>query len=164
MTLVEFVNQFLSFLVVCSHIALLVAAVLWKKIPAWFRKKSILLAFIVATTSTLGSLFFSEVAQYDPCKLCWFQRIFMYPLTLLLGVALWKKDKGVRKYVMPMCVIGATIAAYHYVIYVSAKASSVCSVDTSCIIDYFTEFGYVNIPMMALTGFVLICVLMLLQK
>ena len=119
------------------------------------------LAFMVALVSTLGSLYYSEIAGYDPCRLCWFQRIMMYPLVILLGVSIWKKDRNVWNYVVPMSVIGSLIAVYHYYIQVAAsKAASACSSSggVSCASSPFFSYGYITIPMMALTGFGLILI------
>ena len=71
------------------------------------------LAWLVATVTTLGSLYYSQIADFIPCELCWFQRICMYPLVLILGVAVWRRDRGVWVYVLPQAVIGAAIAIYH---------------------------------------------------
>ena len=71
------------------------------------------LAFAVALTATAGSLYFSEVAGLEPCTLCWYQRIAMYPLALILGVAAWRGDWGVRRYAAPLAAIGAVVATYH---------------------------------------------------
>ena len=77
------------------------------------RRASLGLAWIIATTSMLGSLYLSEVAKFVPCKLCWYQRICMYPLALILGIAAARRDRTVRVYVLPLAGIGAAIAAYH---------------------------------------------------
>ena len=129
------------------------------------KNNALFYAFAVALVATAGSLFFSEVAGYQPCKLCWFQRIFMYPLVLILFIAMIKKTKEVVKYVIPMSLIGAFIASYHY--YGQMIASSLsCSADAavSCTAKPFFHYGYITIPMMALTAFVLIFILMLGAK
>lgn len=129
----------------------------------FFKKSALSLALFVALLATSGSLFFSEIAKYEPCKLCWEQRIFMYPQVILLFIALWKKDYAVSKYIIPLSAIGAFIAAYHYRIFFTTKiaASGVCTASggASCVARYVFEFGYVNIPMMSLTAFVLIIIM-----
>jgi disulfide bond formation protein DsbB len=124
-------------------------------------------AFKVSLAATLGSLFFSEVAGYAPCELCWFQRIFMYPLVLIFGVGLVRKDaQGARKYALPLAAVGTSIAAYHFYIQVLSKAASTaitttCSGGVSCTTDYFSRFfGYITIPTMSLSAFLLILVLL----
>ncbi len=173
-SIVQIVTQILSSLTVASQIGIILFLILlvsgvgkvkkFERAFGFLKKKALLIAFIVTLTATLGSLFFSEIAKYQPCDLCWFQRIFMYPQVLLLGIALWKKDRSVSRYVIPMSIIGVIIAAYHY--YISKLAnitsSGVCSasaVGPSCLVDYFTEFGYVTIPLMAFTAFIIVIVM-----
>ena len=125
------------------------------------RKNSLLFAFIISLTATLGSLFFSEILGYTPCKLCWFQRIFMYPLPIIFGIALKNKDLGIKKYTIPLAVIGALIAAYHYSVQVFQFTTN-CGANSEvpCNLVYSFELGYITIPMMALTAFILIIILM----
>ena len=175
MTLVYVVNKSLATLTLIGGIALVLflGALITKGITRnWpllslgkkIRKQGLLIAFIIAVIATSGSLFYSEVAGWDPCKLCWYQRIFMYPLTLLLGIALVKKDTGVRKYVLGMGLVGIPIAIYHYAIQRLSYAAS-CSADgLSCSSKYTFQYGYITIPMMALTAFVMIVVLMVYLK
>jgi disulfide bond formation protein DsbB len=173
--LVPSVVQALSLLTTISQILLILflVALLFKlnsskkfvKFFAFIKKKALLLAFVAVLFALLGSLFFSEIAHYEPCKLCWYQRILMYPQALILGIALWKKDKNAFRYIIPMSVIGALIAGYQYATSTLAKAAAtsstgVCSLTgPSCLVDYFTKFGYVTIPLMAFTAFVIIIVL-----
>ena len=125
------------------------------------RKNSLLLAFIISLTATLGSLFYSEILGYTPCKLCWFQRIFMYPLPIIFGIALKNKDLGIKKYTIPLAVIGALIAAYHYSVQVFQFTTN-CGANSEvpCNLVYSFELGYITIPMMAVTAFILIIILM----
>src|SRR5207342_697395 len=74
------------------------------------------LAFVVALIATLGSLYLSEVAHFVPCRLCWYQRIAMYPLPIILAVGWWKRDSGVRRYALPLAVVGACISVYHVLV------------------------------------------------
>ena len=120
------------------------------------------LAFMVAATCTLGSLYFSEIADFVPCKLCWFQRIAMYPLAVILLVAAIRRDRGVRWYVLPLAAIGAGIAAYHYLIEWRPELDSgSCDLfGPSCTDVWFREFGFVSLALMALVGFVSILALL----
>lgn len=130
------------------------------------------LAFILllSVSSLLGSLFYSEVALYQPCVLCWYQRIFMYPLAVLVLVSMGRKTKDVVHYVLPLAVIGALISAYNYIIQIRAllrplNPGAPCSLDgTSCASTYFLEYGYITMPMMALTAFLLIILISLVIK
>lgn len=123
-------------------------------------------AWIVATVTTLGSLYYSEIAHFTPCKLCWYQRIAMYPLVLLLGIAAWRRDRNVRLYVIAQCAVGAVIALYHS--YIQAfppdSGTSFCTADAPCTERYVWEFGFVSIPFMAFTAFVFIITLMLVAR
>jgi hypothetical protein len=125
-------------------------------------KYSLQLALSVALVSTLGSLYFSEIANYVPCELCWFQRIFMYPQVLLLGIALLKKDKEIFAYTVPLSIIGGLISAYNYYLQLVPSAA-ICSANAPCSVSQFLIFGYINITVMALTGFVLLTLLGLVR-
>ena len=128
-------------------------------------KNALVFAFIVAITATLGSLFYSEVMGYEPCKLCWLQRIFMYPLAVLFGIALVKNDRNIADYSIALGMIGAPIALYHYILQMGNFAAT-CGIDSSipCTIKYSVAYGYITIPMMALTAFILVITLMYLIK
>ena len=119
------------------------------------------LAFVVAGTAMVGSLYFSEVAEYVPCKLCWYQRIAMYSLAVILLVAAIRRDAGVTKYALPLAVIGAGISIYHYLLeWFPSIETDVCSIDVPCTSIWFREFGFATLSFMALSGFVLIIALM----
>jgi disulfide bond formation protein DsbB len=119
------------------------------------------LAFGVAAIATLGSLYLSEVAHLTPCKLCWFQRIFMYPLVIVLGVAAWRRDTSARLTTFLLSWIGAAIAVYHYGIqrYPSLGGGS-CDASAPCSAAYIWQWDFVSIPYMAASAFGLILVLM----
>lgn len=130
-------------------------------------RNGIALAFVAALAAILGSLFYSEVAGYEPCKLCWFQRIFMYPQVILLGVALWKKDSREALYCLILSVVGAAIAGYHYLMQIGIAPSLPCSAvgySASCSQRFVMQFGYITIPMMSLTAFALIIIFLLMAK
>ncbi|MEM3154579.1 MAG: disulfide bond formation protein B [Candidatus Woesearchaeota archaeon] len=138
-----------------------------QKIKNFFAQRATTFSFIVALIATLGSLFFSEIAGYEPCKLCWFQRIFMYPMAIILLIALIR-NLNARPYALPLTIIGIPIAAYHYGLQVYAKAvpgfSDACSATgVSCVSANFT-YGFITIPLMALVAFILITILMLIRK
>ena len=120
------------------------------------------LAFGVALVATLGSLYLSEVADFVPCRLCWYQRIAMYPLVLLLAVAARRRDDGVRFYALPLAVIGGLISAYHVLVerYPSLEGG-VCEAANPCTLIWVRRFGYLTIPTMALSAFAFILVLLL---
>jgi disulfide bond formation protein DsbB len=122
------------------------------------------LAFLVAAVATGGSLFFSEVAHFVPCELCWFQRICMYPLsitTLLMALA---DDHRAARYLLPLPVVGAGISTYHLLVENGAvKQTQACLVSApgGCTTKWINEFGFVTIPTLALTAFALVFVALL---
>lgn len=136
--------------------------------PAWvaslggsLREAALPLAWLVALVATLGSLYYSEVAHFIPCKLCWYQRIAMYPLVVILGTAALKRDGGVRRYVLPITAIGASVSIYHYVIErFPDLAGSACDPTAPCTFLWVWEFHFISIPFQALSGFALIATLM----
>jgi len=124
-------------------------------------------AFIIATVAMGGSLFYSDVAKYTPCLLCWWQRIFMYPQTLLILMGIIKNDKNVADYAMGLSAVGIVLAAYHYYIQLGGNSFFTCSqigFSVSCDQRFSLEFGYVTIPMMSLSAFISIFLLMRLSK
>lgn len=124
------------------------------KTGAW-----LLVAWIVSLVATMGSLFLSEVLGYVPCDLCWYQRIFMYPLVIVLMIALHRKQTAIVPYVLPLIFIGGSISIYHIIIQKLPKDSVIAACGpTSCLDDYLDWFGWLTIPMLALTAFVLIAI------
>jgi disulfide bond formation protein DsbB len=126
------------------------------------------MAFAVALAAMLGSLFYSDVLGWEPCRLCWYQRILMYPLVLILGIAALRKDYRIGVYVLPMSVVGGAIALYHYGQQISpavASALGTCAAGSvSCSSRYTFDYGYITIPAMALVAFVCIGILVYLRR
>lgn len=161
---IEILNQIFAIFTVASHFFLVIGAVLmfFEKSRSFILntigKRGLLLALCVAIAATALSLFYSEVAGFEPCKLCWFQRIFMYPQIVLLGMALIKKDFKIVDYAMPLAAIGGVIALYHNYIYYGGASIFPCAAfgaGVSCTIRYVFELGYITIPLMSLTSFLL---------
>lgn len=119
------------------------------------------LAFVVAAVAMAGSLYFSEVAHFPPCRLCWYQRISMYPLVPLLGLAAWRRDVGIRPYAALLAGIGAIISSYHVLLerYPTLE-SGVCDPTNPCTLIWVRRFGYLTIPTMALSAFAVILTLL----
>ena len=116
------------------------------------------LAWVVTLVATLGSLWFSEVRAFVPCTLCWYQRILMYPLVLLLGVAAWNRDAGIVRYALPLTILGALVASYH-VLDQKVPGFGVpgaCRSGVPCDVAYIDWFGFVTIPVLSLTAFLLV--------
>ena len=123
------------------------------------------LSLLVAVGAMLGSLYFSEIADFVPCRLCWFQRIAMYPLTAVLLVGAIRKDPAVRWYVAPLAVIGAAISAWHTLIEWRPQLDNgECELTgPSCTYVWFREFGFISLATMALTGFLTILILLFVR-
>ena len=123
-------------------------------------------AWIVALVATVGSLFFSEVMQLPPCVLCWYQRIAMYPLVLVLGVGILTRDARVKLYALPIVLVGLAVAIYHNLLYYGILPESVapCVEGISCTSRQIEWLGFITIPLMALTAFVAITVCLLFYK
>lgn len=139
----------------------------WEQVASRFTLHAYLFSFIVSTIATLGSLFFSEIAHYTPCLLCWYQRIFMYPQPLLAYLAVVRNERVITPYLLLLNAIGALIAAYHYLIQRLPSYSFLpCEAggQASCTKDYILHFGYITIPMMALTAFLLNILFLLMSK
>lgn len=123
------------------------------------------LAFLQAIVATSGSLFFSEVLHFTPCTLCWYQRILMYPLVAILAVGILRRDKGIYLYVLPLSIIGWSIALYHNLLQWGVIVEP-CTVGVSCITRYAGWFGFITIPFLSLTAFTIItaCMIFLLRR
>ena len=121
------------------------------------------LAWIVALAATLGSLFFSEIADFIPCRLCWFQRIAMYPLAVILLIGALRRDvRGIALYALPFPIVGGLVAAYHIYIENHPEAeTAACTVGAPCATKWINEFGYVTIPTLAITAFAAILALLI---
>ncbi len=124
------------------------------------RDNALWLAWVVAAFATAGSLYLSEVAHFIPCPLCWYQRIAMYPMAVILLVAAVRRDLPSRWYVLPQLVVGAAIAVYHTLLQAYPDHSSpFCTTTEPCTVRYVWKFGFVSIPFMALAAFAF-CIVM----
>lgn len=122
-------------------------------------------SFGISLIAMLGSLYFSEVMGFIPCEYCWYQRVLMYPLVLILGIASVRKDYRQTIYVMPLSAIGGTISLFHYLIQKTslfgAKAGEACGI-VPCNLQYINWFGFITIPFLALIAFTLIFIIQFL--
>jgi disulfide bond formation protein DsbB len=126
--------------------------------------KSLLLAWIAAIIATLGSLYFSEVMHFIPCTLCWYQRIFMYPLAIILGVAVYRNDTGIYRYALPLSIIGWLIAGYHTLLQKIPylQQFEMCTSGVPCSKDYINWLGFITIPILAFIAFTIITVCLII--
>lgn len=124
----------------------------------FFKKQGIFISWMIAVIATSGSLFFSEVLKYTPCNLCWYQRILMYPLSILLLIATVKQDRNISAYVLPLSILGGLISTYHYLLEKTdlfPNGDAACGI-VPCTTEYINWFGFVTIPFLALVAFILI--------
>ncbi|PFA69490.1 disulfide bond formation protein B [Bacillus sp. AFS015802] len=116
------------------------------------------LAWASSLIATMGSLYFSEIMKYEPCELCWYQRILMYPMVILLGTAYVRKDFQAALYSAILSGIGILVSLYHYSIQkvsILTESAPACG-RVPCTGEYINLFGFITIPFLALTGFIII--------
>lgn len=123
-------------------------------------------AWLVSIIATIGSLYFSEIRGFVPCELCWYQRILMYPLILILGIGAFQNDISVKKFVLPMAILGSFISFMHYLEQKVPGFAGIkpCVKGIPCSAEYINWFGFVTIPFLALIAFLLIIISQLLAK
>lgn len=130
-------------------------------------KNYLFLAFLLVLIATLGSLYYSEILNYPPCNLCWWQRILIYPQVIMFSIAIIKKDKSIISYSLALSVIGLLISGFHYQLQITGNQSAFCSIfdsGASCAQTFFIKYGYITIPIMAITLFLLLIILGLFSK
>lgn len=122
--------------------------------------------WLLATISMLGSLFFSEIMQYPPCTLCWYQRIAMYPLVIIFFLGATENTAITFKFSIPFVVIGWVIALYHNLLHykIIPESASPCMQGVSCATVYIKLAGFLTIPMMSLISFTLLIFLLVIQR
>ena len=120
-------------------------------------------AWLIAAVSTLGSLFFSEVMELIPCVLCWYQRISLFPLAIILLIGLFPLDKKVVNYALPLAIIGLIFTVYHCLLFFGVIPENLqpCSQGVSCTDDNMELFGFLPIPLLGLIAFLMIIILLL---
>lgn len=152
----------LSLLTLFSHILVIPLIMLhfprFKHIGNKVKKYLLHFSLLVCLTATFGSLYFSEILHFTPCKLCWYQRIFMYPQVFIVLLALLKKDIHIRLYLVVLNGIGLAIAVYHYLLQrLPTNTIGICSVggEVSCSKNFILLLGYITIPLMSASAFLL---------
>lgn len=131
-----------------------------------FQEYILYFAWVVALVATLGSLYFSEIKGFIPCEFCWYQRILMYPLVIIIGLAVFEQNRNIKKYVLPFSVIGMGVSFYQYLMqkvpgFAPAKA---CVGGIPCDGQYINWLGFITIPLLAFIAFTLITVLMIILR
>lgn len=117
------------------------------------------LSFAIAAIAVSGSLYYSEVAHFVPCTLCWYQRIAMYPLAIVLLVAAVTRDQRPARYIVPIAAAGLLVSLYHYQLELFPEQATVCTSGVPCSFRYVEEFGFISIPFMAGVAFISILAL-----
>lgn len=129
---------------------------------SWLNRSSLYIALASAWIATLGSLYFSEVAGYIPCELCWYQRILMYPLSFILLVGLLRTDENVAYYVLPLSIGGTAMGLHHYLLQKGMVGHiTVCAVGVPCTTAWINWLGFITIPFLSMTAFLIITVMTL---
>lgn len=173
MSLVSAVTQFLSVLTVATHvlIVVLLLSMFIKKKPfiqirAFFAKRKGLFAAIVASTAFVGSMFYSQVAKYTPCLLCWYQRIAIFPQFALLWFAYVRKEvETIKWYMLPLLLVGLAISGYHWMIQLFPPDNpGPCGLEASCVARYIYEMNHITIATMAFTACLLVLILLFIDK
>ena len=119
--------------------------------------------WLVSMVATVGSLFFSEVLRLPPCSLCWYQRVFMYPIVAVATVGLARRDPGASRYAWPLVIGGLGVAVYHNLLYYHLIPDSIvpCTTGVSCTSRQIEWLGFITIPILSLTAFAVIAVSLL---
>ncbi|WLD94201.1 disulfide oxidoreductase [Alkalihalobacillus sp. AL-G] len=122
-------------------------------------------AWIVSIVAVLGSLYFSEIAGFIPCQLCWYQRILMYPLVVIIGVGLYVDDAKLPYYVLPLSILGVFVSGFHYLHQKTEWFATAvqCTQGVPCSGEYINWIGFITIPFLALTAFIFITIFLILQ-
>jgi disulfide bond formation protein DsbB len=123
----------------------------------------VFLAWLTATLATLGALFMSEIMALAPCVLCWYQRIFMFPLVVILALGLFPFDPKVVRYALPLGVIGLAVAAFHLLLVAGyiPETLTPCRQGIPCSTVQIEWFGFLTIPLLSFLAFLTINVLLL---
>lgn len=131
------------------------------RLSLWLDRNSLYIALLAAWIAMCGSLYFSEVAGYVPCVLCWYQRILMYPLTLVIGIGLIRRDQTLPLLVLPFSLLGMGVSMYHYLLEKTDlfSNSTTCDVGAPCTVAWINWFGFITIPFLALIAFMIITIM-----
>ncbi|PHO19488.1 disulfide bond formation protein B [Malaciobacter molluscorum LMG 25693] len=126
----------------------------------------VFLSFLISLIATFGSLFFSEVMQFIPCTMCWYQRIFMYPLVIIFLMGLLYPDEKTFKYSIVLVIIGWFFSVYHNLLMFKIIPEDIvpCVQGVPCSTEYINWFGFITIPFLSFVSFSLILILLFLGK
>jgi disulfide bond formation protein DsbB len=133
---------------------------------AWVQAHALLLAWLIAVGGLALSLFFGEVMHLEPCRLCWYQRVAIFPLALFLGIAAYKKDWNLARYSLPLVAFGGIFALYQTIsqYFPSTHIHALCGSAEQCTLPIFYLFGVVSFPLLSTIGFACIAILLLFSE
>jgi len=140
-----------DFLLLFALVALIFKNSWGRQVTKWIGHHSLWLGLLLGLAAVLGSLFYSNVIGFPPCDLCWWQRVFIYPALPLFAVALYKKDRGVFKFVTTLSLLAIIVSLYNIYIQYGGDPLIPCSAASDCTKVYVDAFGFITIPFMALT-------------
>lgn len=132
-----------------------------KRLSVSISKNAIPLGLLIASSATLGSLILSEFLEFPPCSLCWYQRVFMYPQVIILGIAVVRSDSKIKIYSLFLSLIGLGIAIYHVFLQLFPAVLRCTEEVAKCSAVQLSTLGYITIPLMSATAFGLIALIML---
>ncbi len=135
-----------------------------KKIKNMISDNYVVIILVISGMATAGSLALSEIVNFAPCKLCWYQRVMMYPQALIAFVSLITNDSKIKKYILPLSVVGIAIATYHILLQVFPTAFQCNDEVAKCSAVQFAQFGYITIPVMAFSTFLFIILVSLVKN
>ncbi len=129
-----------------------------KSVTDWARNNILYFAWGQALAATLGSLYASEILHWVPCPLCWYQRILMFPLVIILAVGILKKDKNLPAFVLPFTALGMAVAFYQYLLQLGVISENLapCATGVSCTTKYVDFFGFVSFALLSFLAFAFI--------
>ncbi len=168
---VNVANKFFLVLTLCADAAVILLALVGASgrlgerardtrtaVVDWIGPQARVLALFVAGVATAGSLYYSEVAHFVPCELCWYQRICVYPLVAILAVGVARRDTATWMFAAPFVVVGVPLGIYHWLVErVPAIAdTTACSAAAPCAIPYFEELGFVTLAFMSMSALLLV--------
>lgn len=160
--IVSFLTLISNIIFVCVVIAMITHATTRESLSRFVHKYILELVFYSTLSAVVGSLVYSEIVGFPPCDLCWYGRMAMYPIALLAGMAMIRKDKGILDYIVPFSILGALVSLFHSLIQwglISGSALACTSAGGACARVYVNEYSYITIPFMALSIFVYIIAL-----
>mgnify|MGYP000700429958 FL=1 len=149
-------------------IAIVISLLFFKhnKLISCVKKYGVLFASVVVLTSIVGSLCYSDILGYEPCKLCWYQRILMYPQIVILGLGMYIRDRNATLYALVLSILGMMASWYHYLMQLGfvPAGCDVVGYSVSCAKVFTMHLGYITIPLMAFTAFVMITVFLVVYR